>query len=79
MRMNAAPPVAMPAICAVDSIGGGGTACPEAVYTRSELMDQYASVNACGLFITNDVHDPGHPDEVYVAAELRLSIHAWTH
>lgn len=71
--MKAAPPAAIPAIWAVDNSGGGGTACPEAVYTRSELMDQYASENASGLFITNEVHDPGHPDDAYVAAELLVS------
>ena len=70
----ATAPTTMPAIAPPESDEPDLAGLPSAVYTRSELIDQYASPKAAGVFCTNDWHVAGHPDWAYVAPALLGSV-----
>lgn len=50
----------------VDEVAGF----PDSLYILKELMDQYVSAKAVGLFMTNEMQLAGHPRVVYVGVAL---------
>ena len=65
-RINPRPtiaPMTIPAMAPADNeddLAG----LPDSLYTLKELIDQYVSANAVGLFMTNEIQFPGHPLDV---------------